>query len=131
MIRFLPLFCLGCASLPEVRPCEPQGAVIQPEFVRIGDNDLMLASMRYNGCEPFQFRLCGIGDDWLREDGATLGIWHDQSLSSCPDLILEDETLNLGPLRTRYEDEFDVDQADLLLIIGDLEIDYSFAPLEE
>jgi hypothetical protein len=128
MLRLVPLLSIGCAGLPDIRQCEPQGAVVEPEFVRIGDDDLMLASLRYSGCEPFAFRLCGIGSGWLTEDGATLGIWHDESQAGCPDEIIEDQTLNLRPLRERYESEFKVEAATLVLTLGELEVDYSFAP---
>ncbi|MEZ4323081.1 MAG: hypothetical protein R3F61_36780 [Myxococcota bacterium] len=121
----------ACAGPPDIHRCEPQGAVVEPEFVRIGDDDLMLASMRYNGCDPFVFELCGIGEEWLTRDSATLGLWHDESLTSCPELILEDRPVNLRPLRRRYEDQFEVEEATLLLTIGSIEVEYSFAPPED
>lgn len=125
------LLAAGCATPPQITTCDPAGALVEPSYVTIGNGDLLNASLEYSGCEEFQFKLCGVGESWLDVDGATLGIWHDDSQSSCDSVILEDQTLNLGPLRSLYEDEFDVDAASLELDIGGVLVDYSFEPPEE
>jgi hypothetical protein len=133
MIRLLwPLLIVlpGCASLPEIRPCEPTGAVVPPTYLNLGDQDLMIASIAYTGCPEYEFfQLCGIGPDWFEPDRITLGIWHDDlTLNTCNDEVLVDELFNLGSLRRRYEKEFDVDSASLVIDISGVELDYSFQP---
>lgn len=123
-MRLLPLILIGCASLPEIRPCEPTGAVIDPAFLNLGNDDMLVASMRYQGCEPFDFQLCGIGESWITARGATLGVWHDQTLGGCDTEIEEDVNLSLRSLKSRYVSEFEV-PAEILLTIGTHELPYS------
>lgn len=122
------LLLVGCAELPEIRPCEPTGLVLPPTYLRMGNYDQMIASLQYQGCEDYAFRLCGIGDDWFTEDVIRMGIWYDDTLATCEDDILVDENFNLYPLRKRYEDQFDVEAATVTLDISGTLLDYSFAP---
>jgi hypothetical protein len=117
----------GCAGVNPIEPCNPTSELVDPEFVSIGNFDLMVASLRYTGCEEFNFQLCGVGANWLRQDVAELAISHEGD-TSCDQEFLEDQTLNLQPLRREYEKTFKVDEAELVLDFGDIQVDYRFAP---
>ncbi len=118
----------GCAGVNPIEPCNPEHELVEPEFATIGNFDLLVASLRYEGCEEFNFQLCGVGVNWLRQDVAELAISHEGD-TSCDQEFIEDQTLNLQPLRREYEKQFKVKEADLVLDFGgDLQLDYSFAP---
>lgn len=125
-LLLLPL--VACANLPDVRPCDNEGAVLDPAYVTVGTFDEMVVSMRWQGCPSYPFVLCGIGDDWVSQDLVKLGIWHDGTLDSCgDDEQLDDVFFNLQAVRNRYEKDYDVKSADLLLQIGTHEVEYSFS----
>ncbi len=127
----LPVFLAACAELPEIRPCEPTVRVLPPVYLGVGNDDLLLASLQYRGCPDYPFYLCGIGDPWFAEDRIGLGIAYEEAtLRACDDAVMVDELFNLRPLRDRYEDQFDVDTAEILLDISGVEVLYSFAPDE-
>ena len=115
----------GCAGVNPIEPCSPNAELVEPEFASIGNFDLLVASLRYTGCEEFNFQLCGIGANWLRQDVAELAISHEGD-TSCDQEFLEDQTLNLQPLRREYEKTFKVKEGELVLDFGELELDYSF-----
>lgn len=124
-LLLLPL--VACASLPEIRPCDPTGAAIEPAFINIGNDDLMIASIRWYGCENYDFQLCGVGDDWFAQDRIKMVVWHDDTLSECgEDEQIDDQLFNLYSLRRRYEKEFKVKSASMTLEIGEHEVPYSF-----
>jgi hypothetical protein len=130
MLRLLPfvVLCSACASLPEVESCDAAGAYIEPSLLNIGNEDLMIASLQYTGCPDYPlFDLCGVGPDWFTEEEVRLAVWHDGSATDCDEEVLVDEAFNLGIVRRRYEKEFDVDAATVRLVVGSVEVDYSFA----
>lgn len=129
MKHALLLLLVGCANLPEIGPCDPTGLVLAPTYLNMGNDDFMIASLSYTGCPEYDFGLCGIGNPWITRDTVTLGIWYDpDELLACNEEVLVDELLSVRPIRERYEDEFDVDTADIVLDVSGVLVDYSFAP---
>lgn len=130
MHRILPLalFAVGCAELPQIQPCSPTVQLLQPTYLNLGNDDQMVASLRYTGCADYHFQLCGVGQDWFTEDVVSLGIAYDEAaLSACTDEVERDQLFSLGPVRRRYQDQFDTDSAELLLAFGEIELDYGFS----
>ena len=121
------LFALltGCAP-PPIDACPAEGMLVAPAFLTIGNNDLMVASMLYSGCEPFQFSLCGTQPEFVTETEAFLGVWHDGTRTGCGEEFAEDVTLNLGPVRALWEDLTGEDSGDIDLVFGDTRVSYSF-----
>lgn len=131
LLLLLTALSLGCAELPEIQPCAANGRLLEPTYLNLGNDDLMVASLQYVGCEDYHFRLCGVGDPWITEEVVTLGIWYDEAvLGTCSDEVQVDQLFSLRAVRERYEDQFDVDAAELVLDITGQRLDYSFAPPE-
>ena len=128
-MRLLPLlFVAGCAELAPIDMCDPvEGLTLDPAFVRLGNDDMAIASLRWYGCADYRFRLCGVGPGWFTEDAIHLTIWHDGTAGECGiDEQIDDQLFNLRSLRHRYEDEFDVESARVPLYIGSHELVYRF-----
>lgn len=127
MRAFLLIPLVACAQLPEIRPCETTATAIDPVYLNVGNDDLMIASMRWYGCPDYDFQLCGVGPDWFSADAIKMAVWHDGSIDQCAaDEQIDDQLFNLYSLRRRYEQEFDVEAATLTLEIGTHEVLYSF-----
>lgn len=124
------LLLAACAGPPPVRVCDPEGVIVDPEIVRIGSDDIMSASVGYQGCPASYFLLCGVDEQWLDRSEARLELWHDASLLGCDGEEQIDAEVSLRSVRDDYEALFGVDEATLTLHIGEISVDYSFAPVE-
>lgn len=120
----------GCAGPAPVRLCDdPPGILFDAEILRVGNADILSASMRYTGCEGSVFRLCAVDDAWLDRNDAYLEIWHDPEIAVCEETQLVDQEISLLRVRREYEKLFDTDEGTLTLHIGDSpEVVYSFGP---
>lgn len=131
----LPLALLtACAGPPGVRLCDdPPGTLIEPEFLRVGNADILSASVRYTGCadvDDVAFRLCADDDAWLDRTEARLQLWHSAEPGQCAEEQPADVEASLRGVRDEYERIFETDTATLTLYIGQSEVEYSFAPVE-
>lgn len=129
-LLLLPL--AACASWAPIRPCQPGTMPIDPAYVSFGNDDLMVASVRWFGCEDYDFGLCGVGPAWFTEDAIHLSLFHDGSMSACGnDVQIDDQLFDFSDLRHRYETAFDVEAATVPLRIGSHELQFSFQPDED
>ncbi|MCB9678692.1 MAG: hypothetical protein H6737_26555 [Alphaproteobacteria bacterium] len=127
MLRFVPVLLVACAGPPGIQPCDPLAQIMPPEYLRVGNDDLMLASVRYAGCDEVRFHLCSTAEDWLTPQGASLQMATFGAAGDCEDEIFQDEPLNLRPVREQYQRDYGVDEATIVLTVGEVEVDYSFS----
>lgn len=127
MRRALALLLLtACAGAPRVPICAEDGVFVEPDFLRVGNADILSASLTYTGCPDAFFRLCGVDEAWLDRRDAYLEIEQLPTSETCDEQALTDAELTLRSVRREYNALFGVDQATLTLRIGEASVDYAF-----